>query len=99
MDFMVAFKVDNALTVLIEKVVVQHQVVRSSVRAEADNRYLFWIEAVPDIQHHDLPRHEHTYNQPFARLRCRHNLAHPAGHWRIHMRLHRGEIKYRSARI
>ena len=54
-DFMVALKVNNARSIFIEEVVchhkatiivVQHKVVRSSVRAEADNRYLLRIEAV-----------------------------------------------------
>ena len=56
-DFMVAFKVNNARSIFIEEVVghhkativaVQHNVVRSSVRAKADNRYLLRIEAVAE---------------------------------------------------
>src|ERR1700741_641226 len=54
-NFMIAFEMDNALSIFIEEVVchhkatiivAQHKVVRSSVRAEADNRYLLKIEAV-----------------------------------------------------
>ncbi len=53
--FMVAFKVNNARSIFIEEIVchhkatiivAQHNVVRSSVCAEADNRYLLRIEAV-----------------------------------------------------
>ena len=102
-DFMVALKVNDARIIFIEEIVgyhqativaVQHDIVRSSICAEADNGYLLRIEAVANVQHHYLPSHERAHDQPVAALRCRHDLAHSAGHRCVDMGLHSREIKY-----
>ena len=88
MDFVVAFKVNDTRGVFVEEVVCHHQaiviaaqhyVVRPRVLAEANDRYLLQLVAVSGVQHHHLPGHERTNDQPVAALRSRHDLAHSAG--------------------
>jgi hypothetical protein len=101
-DFVVAFEVNNAFGVFVEEVVrydeallvaAEHDVVRAGILAEADDRDLLRFEAVGDVEHHHLARHEGADEEPVTTLRSGHDLAHSAGYGRVDVRLDGGEIE------
>ena len=74
-DFVVALEVNDACAVFIEEVighdeaavvVTQHDVVRTGIRAKADNGNLLGIEAVCRVKHDDLSSHERAHDQAVA---------------------------------
>src|SRR5450756_1318280 len=101
-DLVIAFKVNDPCSVFVEEVVrhyeaiviaAQHQVVRSCVCTKAHHQHLLQFRAVCCVQHHDLPCHESTNDQPVTAPRSRHDLAHTAGYRSIYVRLHGRQIK------